>query len=116
MLAMKPTLFLLSLFLPHIMSGASFLPLPGLTQPSAVSDTGAVAGSTSADAFRWNPLTGYTNLGFVDSPGYGTNHSTGVGGISGDGSFIVGSSTTGGSCRASMMPLRPSAGSGCGVS
>ena len=91
---MKILLTTLAVFLPQIVSAASFFGLPSLTYPSDLSDSGAVAGYTDREAFRWAPTVGYTPLGFVDSPGYGGNHTTDVGGISSNGSLIVGASIT----------------------
>jgi uncharacterized membrane protein len=92
---MKVPLIAFGSFLPWTLCAASFLGLTGLTEPYAISNNGVVAGYTyPGRAFRWELSAGYTDLGFVDSPGYGANHVTYVEGISGDGSVIVGTSTT----------------------
>ncbi len=72
---------------------ASFTGLPDISKPYGVSGNGVVVGENSSAGVRWDSA-GYLDLGYVDSPGYGTNHSTSPNGVSLDGSVVVGGSGT----------------------
>jgi hypothetical protein len=64
-------------FTPHLVLGASFVRPAGHDRRRiAVSDNAVVAGERSSDALRWTAGGGYLNLGYVDSPGFGPNHTT----------------------------------------
>jgi probable HAF family extracellular repeat protein len=68
------------------MAKASIVAVPGFNYVRGVSDNGVATG----DHFRWDPVNGHTDLGYL--PGPGTVNRADAWGISADGSVIIGTS------------------------
>ncbi len=78
-----------------LVANPSFFGIEGTQLITAMSADGKIfAAESFPSVFRWDQVNGLTNIGHLDIPGYGPEQTTYVSGISGDGSVMVGSSSS----------------------
>ena len=77
-----------------LIASPSFIGIEGTTVVRALNADGNIAAAENyPSCFRWDSNDGLVDIGHLTIPGYGPNHATYVGGMSADGTVIVGSSS-----------------------
>lgn len=89
-----PSIVVLLLSTASLFSSPSFVGIDGTTNIRALGAGGNMAGAENdLSALLWDSNAGLTDIGHLQIPGYGPDHTTEVSGMSADGSVLVGASS-----------------------